>query len=58
MRSQTKWGLVFIAVGALLPVVGFPYTLIYAVPLILIGSGLVVFKRREESLEERRDEVK
>jgi hypothetical protein len=56
MRSQMKWGLFFIAVGAIIPLVGFPYTLLYAVPLILIGIGLVVFKRREESIEELKDE--
>jgi uncharacterized membrane protein len=57
MRSQTKWGLLFIAAGLVLPVVGFPYTLIYAIPLILIGIGLLVFKRREAIIEERNDEV-
>ena len=41
-----KWGLFFIAVGAIIPLVGFPYTLLYAVPLILIGIGLVVFTER------------
>jgi len=46
MRSQMKWGLFFIAVGAIIPLVGFPYTLLYAVPLILIGIGLVVFTER------------
>jgi uncharacterized membrane protein len=57
MRSQTKWGIFFIVVGAILPVVGFPFTLLYAIPLITIGVGLVVFKRREESIEERKDEA-
>jgi hypothetical protein len=57
MRSQTKWGIFFIAVGAILPVVGFPFTLLYAIPLITIGIGLVVFKRREDSIEERKDEA-
>lgn len=51
MRSQTKWGLLFIAVGALLPVVGFPFTLLYAIPLIAIGVGLFILRKREESIE-------
>ncbi len=51
MRSQTKWGLFFIAVGAILPVVGFPFTLLYAIPLIALGIGLLILRKREESIE-------
>ena len=49
MRSQ--WGLFFIAVGAIIPVVGFPFTLLYAIPLIALGIGLLIVRKREESIE-------
>jgi len=51
MRSQTKWGLLFIVVGAILPAVGFPFTLLYAIPLIAIGLGLLILRKREESID-------
>jgi hypothetical protein len=51
MRSQTKWGIFFIAVGAILPVLGFPIILLYAIPLIALGSGLLILRKREESIE-------
>lgn len=55
MRSQIKWGLFFIALGLIIPVVGFPITLIYAIPLIVIGMSLLLFKRREDIIEERKE---
>jgi hypothetical protein len=51
MRSQTKWGIFFIVVGAILPVLGFPITLLYAIPLIALGIGLLILRKREESIE-------
>jgi uncharacterized membrane protein len=51
MRSQTKWGIFFIVVGAILPVLGFPFTLLYAIPLIALGIGLLILRKREESIE-------
>jgi len=43
--------LLFIAVGAVLPAVGFPFTLLYAIPLITLGIGLLIVRKREESIE-------
>jgi hypothetical protein len=51
MRSQTKWGIFFIVVGAILPVLGFPIILLYAIPLIALGIGLLILRKREESIE-------
>lgn len=52
MRSQVKWGIVLLIIGLVLAPIWFPFLLIYAVPLILIGLALIVFRRREEALEE------
>jgi len=55
MRSQIKWGLFFIALGLIIPVVGFPFTLIWSIPLILIGTALILLRKREDIIEERRE---
>jgi hypothetical protein len=55
MRSQVKWGLFLIIVGIILVPVAFPFLLLYAVPLILIGISVILFRKREESIEARRE---
>jgi len=54
MKSQVKWGIAMIIIGLVISLFafGFPFLLIYAVPLILIGAGLIVYKGREEIIEE------
>ncbi len=52
MKSQVKWGIAMIIIGLVISPFGFPFLLIYAVPLILIGGGLIVYKGREEIIEE------
>jgi hypothetical protein len=52
MKSQVKWGLGLILLGAILLPIGFPFLLIYAVPLILIGAALIIFRNREDQIEQ------
>jgi len=51
MKSQIKWGISFIVLGILLTFVVFPITLIYSVPLMVIGVALIIFYRREDIIE-------
>jgi hypothetical protein len=51
MRSQVKWGLFLIAIGLILVPIAFPFLLFYAIPLILIGIGIILFRKREEEIE-------
>jgi uncharacterized membrane protein len=55
MRSQVKWGLLLILVGIVMTPIGFPFLLLYAIPLILIGLAIILFRKREESIESRND---
>jgi hypothetical protein len=55
MRSQVKWGLFLILIGILLVPIGFPFLLLYAIPLILIGIAIILFRKREESIEPRKE---
>ena len=52
MKSQVKWGIGLIIAGCLLLIPGIPFLLFYAVPLVLIGGALIVFRGREDSIEE------
>ncbi|MDD3111106.1 MAG: hypothetical protein PHU26_02285 [Methanofollis liminatans] len=52
MKSQVKWGLGMILIGAILLPFGFPFLLFYAVPLILIGIALIIFRNREDRIEQ------
>jgi uncharacterized membrane protein len=56
MNSQVKWGLALIIIGLLISPFGFPFLLVYSIPLILIGVGLILFQKREERIEEVRRE--
>jgi hypothetical protein len=53
MRSQTRWGMFFISTGLLLGVIGLKlaFILLYSGILIAIGTGLIIFRKREEIIE-------
>ena len=51
MKSQVKWGLLLIIIGLILVPFGFRFLLFYAIPLILIGISIIVFRKREEQIE-------
>ncbi len=55
MKSQVKWGIVLIAAGFLILPFGFPFLLIYSVPLVIIGAALILFSGREEIIEQIED---
>ncbi|MDV2482396.1 protein BatD [Methanoculleus sp. Wushi-C6] len=58
MRSQVLWGIVLTALGAVIAAIaiaGPVFLLIYALPLILIGLALIVWRRREETIEAIRE---
>lgn len=52
MKSQVKWGIGLIALGLAILPFGHPYLLIYSVPLMIIGTALIVFRNREVIIEE------
>lgn len=52
MKSQVKWGVALILLGVVIAPFAFPFLLFYAVPLILIGIALVVFRSREDRIEQ------
>ncbi|HDR74361.1 MAG TPA: hypothetical protein ENN85_10750 [Methanoculleus sp.] len=54
MRNQVKWGIALIAAGCILSIagIGIPFLFLYAVPLILIGAALIIYRAREDSIEE------
>lgn len=58
MRSQTKWGLFFIILGlilVLIDMINSTFILsIYGVPSLLLGMSLIIFRKREERIEEVR----
>ncbi|KUK60163.1 MAG: hypothetical protein XE10_0972 [Methanoculleus marisnigri] len=57
MRSQVRWGIALTVIGAVIAAIGirFPFLLIYAVPLIVIGLALIVWRGREETIETIRE---
>jgi hypothetical protein len=55
MKSQVKWGLGLVILGMIIAPFAFPFLLIYAVPLILIGAALIIFREREEEIEEAQE---
>jgi len=52
MQSQIKWGSFFIITGLVIIPTKFPFTLLYSIPLLCIGSALLIFRKREEIIEE------
>ncbi len=58
MRSQVLWGIILTALGAVIAAVAIAgplFLLIYAVPFILIGIALVVWRGREDTIEAIRE---
>jgi hypothetical protein len=52
MRSQVSWGIALIVLGAVIAAIGFPYLLLWGIPIVLIGIGLVLYRNREETIEQ------
>lgn len=54
MRSQTKWGIFFIFLGLLILAITRLNVVaaIYALILISLGTALIIFRKREEIIEE------
>ena len=56
MQSQIKWGVLLMAAGlviTLLSLIFAPFlALFYGLPLIAIGAALMIFRKREDVIEE------
>ena len=56
MQSQIKWGVLLMAAGlviTLLSLIFAPFlALFYGLPLIAIGAALLIFRKREDVIEE------
>jgi len=57
MKSQVITSIIFIGIGLIL-LSGYPITLIYSIPLILIGLALYLFRGRESIIEHSLEEYK
>ncbi|NLZ30432.1 MAG: hypothetical protein GX885_06795 [Methanomicrobiales archaeon] len=51
MRNQVRWGIALIIIGAVIALL----VPLFAVPLIVIGIALLIWKGREEIIEEIRE---
>jgi len=49
------WGIALTAIGAVIAILGIPFLFIYAVPIIVIGLALIVWRGREEKIEAIRE---
>ena len=54
MRSQTKWGMFFMVLALAILIISalHPIAMIYSVPLFILGVALIIFRKREEIIEE------
>jgi hypothetical protein len=52
MKGQVKWGLAFVVLGLAILPFGYPLLLVYSIPLVAIGAGLIWFRNREDVIEE------
>ncbi|MGC9443630.1 MAG: hypothetical protein ACP5E9_01650 [Candidatus Methanospirareceae archaeon] len=57
MKSQVITSIIFISIGLIL-LMGYPITLIYSIPLILIGLALYLFRGREAIIEHPTEEYR
>jgi hypothetical protein len=57
MKSQVITSIIFIVIGLIL-LIGYPITLIYSIPLILIGLALYLFRGREAIIEQSKEETR
>jgi hypothetical protein len=59
MESQMRWGVALLGAGAVLAVLSLTvipvFFLFYAVPLLIIGAALILFRKRESVIEEAMD---
>ncbi len=51
MRNQVRWGIALIIIGAVIALL----VPLFAVPFIVIGIALLIWKGREEIIEEIRE---
>ena len=56
MQSQIKWGVLLMAAGlviTLLSLIFAPFlVLFYGLPLLVIGAALLIFRKREDVIEQ------
>jgi len=56
MQSQIKWGILLMAAGLVITVLSLIFVpflaLFYGLPLIAIGAALLIFRKREDVIEE------
>lgn len=56
MQSQITWGILLLVAGLVLTAISLTvipvFFLFYGVPMIVIGGALIIFRRREEIIEE------
>ena len=59
MQSQIKWGILLMAVGLVITVLSLIFVpflaLFYGLPLLVIGGALLIFRKREDVIEEALD---
>ena len=55
MQSQIAWGILLFSVGLFVTfILGtvIPLLFLYGIPLVIIGAALIIFRKREEIIEE------
>ncbi len=56
MQSQIKWGVLLMAAGLVITVLSLIFApflvLFYGLPLLVIGAALLIFRKREDVIEE------
>ena len=58
MQSQIAWGFLLFAAGLVVTfILGtvIPILVLYGIPLVVIGAALIIFRKREEKIEEVAD---
>ncbi|MCK9277234.1 MAG: hypothetical protein M0P22_03995 [Methanoculleus sp.] len=51
MRSQVRWGIALLVIGAVVALL-IPF---FGIPLVVIGIALIVWRGREDTIEEIRE---
>ena len=59
MQSQILWGVILLAAGLILSVLSVTvipiFFLFYGIPLLVIGAAILIFRKREDVIEEALD---
>lgn len=59
MQSQIVWGILLFASGLVLTIISLTvipvFFLFYGIPLLVIGAAIIIFRGREEIIEEAAD---